>query len=539
MNMPMPASPSRRATLPAIVTAARAGALGHAWSQFEAGGYDRETDDAGALAVKGRLLKDRALAAAPEARPALFAEAARAYAAADALSPQPYTRINVATLTLLAGDAAGAAAIAGDLIDWMNAAGDVAETPYYLAATRAEAELLQRDRDAAEALLAEAIGHDPDGWADHASTLRQLGLILSAQRAPTDWLDRYRPPRSLHYAGHLAIAADDHAALSASVAAAIAASHIGFGYGALAAGADIVIAEELLAAGAELHVVLPTAVDIFVAQSVAPYGADWVRRFHACLTAATEVRSATGVTGAYEPLATQLAADNAMGAAVLNARLLESSAVQLLVVDDGPGRYGEGRGTARDGTRWAASGRAQSVLVAPRTAPVAASGRTPPEGRPDRRLAAMLHIAFDGIDTLDDGAFAEMLDTVIAPFRRRIAESTVIPELTLPAGNARIIGFATPEAALAYAAPLLAGPTSASALRIAAHYALAHWLTEPVALVGPGVAELGQIAAASLPGTITTSEAFATALMAAPGEAPRAEPIGEVGTLRLFAFSAD
>jgi hypothetical protein len=530
---------SRRATLPAIITAARAGALGHAWNMFDAGGYDRETGDAGALAVKGRLLKDRALAAAPDARPALFAEAAHAYAAADALSPQPYTRINVATLTLLAGDATGAATIAGDLIAWMDVAADVAETPYYLAATRAEAELLRGHRDAAEALLAKAIGHDPDGWADHASTLRQFGLILSAQRAPADWLNRYRPPRSLHYAGHLAIAADDHAALSASVAGAIASSHIGFGYGALAAGADIVIAEQLLAAGAELHVVLPTAIDIFVAQSVAPYGADWEQRFQSCLAAATGVRSATGITGAYEPLATQLAADIAMGAAVLNARLLESSAVQLLVVDDGPGTYGEGRGTARDGTGWAASGRAQTVIVAPRTAPVAASGRAPPEGRPDRRLAAMLHIAFDGIDALDDGAFAEMLDTVIAPFRARIAASPITPDVTLPAGNGRIVGFATPEVAWAYAAPLLAGSPSIHPLRIAAHYALAHWLTDPAALVGPGVAELGQIAAVALPGTITASEAFATALMAAPHEPPRAEPIGEVGNLRLFALSVD
>lgn len=46
----------------------------------------------------------------------------------------------------------------------------------------------------------------------------------------------------------------------------------GFAWGALAAGADIVIAEHLLASDAELHVVLPCPVEQFEAQSVAPAG---------------------------------------------------------------------------------------------------------------------------------------------------------------------------------------------------------------------------------------------------------------------------
>jgi len=96
-------SPPRRPSLPAIITAARAGALDQAWVQFEQGGYDRATTDPGALAVKGRLLKDRALCAPPAERSSRFAEAAAAYTAADAIAPQPYTRINIATLSLLAG----------------------------------------------------------------------------------------------------------------------------------------------------------------------------------------------------------------------------------------------------------------------------------------------------------------------------------------------------------------------------------------------------------------------------------------------------
>ena len=535
----VPISPSllRRPGLPAIITAARAGALDQAWAQFEQGGYDRATTDAGALAVKGRLLKDRALCAPLAERSSRFAEAAAAYAAADAIAPQPYTQINVATLSLLAGDTDQATRTARRLLDWLDSTTDFAETAYYLSATRAEALLLCGDREASEQALAEAISHDSDGWADHASTVRQLALILAAQHANSEWLDRYRPPRSVHYAGHLGIASENHGALSAAVSAALTDARAGFGYGALAAGADIVIAEALLAAGAELHVILPTAIENFVGQSVAPYGAAWVTRFRGCLAAASSLLEATSVTGGYEPLATQLAADIAMGAAVLNARRLQSTAVQLLVVDDGPGPFGDGQGTARDGLRWRAGHRPQTILVIPRSAPVAASGQGSPEGRPDRRLAAMLHIAFDGIDRLDEGAFADALDAVIAPFRRSVNSSGVTPDLTLPAGNARIVAFATPEAAWAYARMLMAQSAQPFPLRIGGHYTLAHWLSDPAALVGRGVAELGQIAAAAMPGAVTVSEAFATALMAAPGTVPDAEPLGEAGSLRLFGLA--
>ncbi len=537
MIAPMPNSSFRRATLPAIITAARAGALDHAWSLFEQGGYGQADGDCAALAVKGRLLKDRALLAARHERATLFAQAAQAYAAADALSAQPYTRINLATLKLLAGEPASAMNIAGDLLEWLNSGEGFAETPYYLAATRAEALLLRGQRAASEQALATAIAHDPDGWPDHASTLRQLTLILEAQGGGTDWLDRYRPPASLHYAGHLGIAATDHALLTDAVTRTLTEARVGFGYGALAAGADIVIAEALLAQGAELHVILPTVVETFIAQSVAPYGTNWVDRFRTCLAAADTLHEATGVTGSYEPLATELAADIAMGAAVLNARRLQSSAAQLLVVDDGPGPFGNGRGTARDGERWSAAGRKQSILVAPRTAPVVASTHTLAQGRPDRRLAAMLHIGFDGVDSLDEGGFAAALDTVITPFRERTAIDGAEPRLILPAGNARIVAFDKPEAAWAYARTLMAQSRHPYPLRIGGHYALAHWLTEPAALVGRGVAELGQISDVAMPGVITVSQAFATALMAAPGVTPVGEPVGEVGSLTLFALT--
>ncbi len=524
-------------SLSAIITAARAGSLDYARGLFLAGGYEGRDDDPGALAVKGRLLKDLALRSPAGDRQAKLADAAAAYAAADRLAPQPYTRINMATLTLLAGDRAKAAAIAGDLLDWLDADTGIAETPYYLAATRAEALLLCGNAAAAEVALEAAFAADPDGWTDHASTLRQLRLILAALGAPDLWLDRFRPPCSLHFAGHLGVAPGS--GLGEQVARFIAEKRIGFGYGALAAGSDIIIAEALLAAGAEVHLVLPVAADTFRRQSVAPYAAEWATRYQYCLDAATSVRELTQVSGDYEPLATALAADVAMGSAVLNARMLDSEAVQLLVVDDGPAPFGSGLATARDGIRWAATGSPQRVIVHPRQADIPASGaRATPEGRPDRRLAAMLLIAFAGLDTLDDSAFAEIVDSMLVPLRNSIGRMVVQPDIVLPAGNARIVGFADPGAAWRFGQALLSSHAGPLPMCIAGHYALAHWLDAPPALVGPAIVELERIVARAMPGVVTVSETFASALSVCDAPAAQAEWIGELDDgARLFALT--
>jgi len=524
-------------SLSAITTAARAGSLDHAQAMFVAGGYEERQDDPGALAVKGRLLKDMALRAPPGTGIATLADAAGAYAAADKLAPQPYTRINVATLTLLAGDPVKAAVLARDLLDWLSADTAIAETPYYLAATRAEAHLLCGNPIAAEAALDEAFAADPDGWTDHASTLRQLRLILAETGAPGTWLDRFRPPGSLHFAGHLGVAPDSD--LGATVSRLITGNRIGFGYGALAAGADIVIAEALLAAGAELHLVLPVAVDVFRSQSVAPYAPEWTPRFQACLDAATSVRELTRVSGDYEPLATALAADVAMGSAVLNARMLDSAAMQLLVVDEGPAPFGSGVATARDGLRWAATRFPQELVVFPRDADVPPSGaRAMPEGRADRRLAAMLMISFAGLDSLDDNDFAQFVDSALLPLRAAIGRMDIQPDIMLPAGNARIVGFQDPAAAWQFAQALLSAQGGTLSMSIAGHYALAHWLDAPPALVGPAIAELQRISARAMPGVVTVSETFASALSVSAAPSPHAEWIGELDDGgRLFALT--
>ena len=125
-----------------IIAYARAGASAFAWERFAAAGYDRMTDDSAALGVKGRLLKDRALTVGGAERRRLYAEAAAAYRRAAELARSTYPLINAGTLSLLAGEAAQAEALARQVLQQIEIDPDEPETPYYRAATRAEALLL-------------------------------------------------------------------------------------------------------------------------------------------------------------------------------------------------------------------------------------------------------------------------------------------------------------------------------------------------------------------------------------------------------------
>ena len=525
----------RRASLPAIVTMARAGSLELAERLFRDGGYAGRAGDAAALAVLGRLLKDRAARLPAAQRPAAYARAAEAYAAADKAVPQPYTRLNVATLTFLSGERKWARTIAQDILDWLDSGAKIAETPYYLQATRAEALLLCGETDSASAALESAIAAQPEAWSDHAATIRQLGTICTAAGIDPGFLDPLRPPRALHFAGHLGIAPAGHEQLSAAVSSRIAEERIGFGFGALAAGCEIVIAEALIEAGAELHVFLPGTAEDFVAISVDPYGPQWRARFDRCIDAATELRCFPQPRGRYQPLGSRIAADVAMGAALMSAAQLETSAVQLLVIDEGDGEFGTGSETARIGRLWQGRGALQHVLRAPRTAPVAPSGsKAEPEGDPDLRLAALLRIEFDGLDELDEDDFARAVHEQLMPLRQALATLEAQPDLMLPAGNARIAGFADPACAWRYAQALLALPAGTLPIRLSGHYGLAHWLGDPPALVGRALADLETVAAGALPGVLTVSEPLARVLQLTPDGAPHVEHVGETGGIELY-----
>jgi hypothetical protein len=328
-----------------ILTLARSGATQRAWDAFIAAGLDG-VDNIDALTLKGRLLKDRARQAEGAERRALFAQSGAAYAQAATLRPDSYPLINAAAMTLFAGDDASAASIARDVLTLVDGDPAQGETPYWREATRAEALLLLGRVADAKASLAAAIGLAPQAWEDHASTLRQFAAILAERHENSSWLDQHRPAPSLHFSGILGIAPEDRNAAK-SIHDAIADIAPGAGYGALAAGADIIAAEAIVAGDAELHVVLPTGVEQFRQSSVAPFGMAWNARYDALIGAAA---SLTICSDDEEPSRADIALADyyAMGLAAERAVLLESRALAIRIEPSERPAFGD---------PWLASGR--------------------------------------------------------------------------------------------------------------------------------------------------------------------------------------
>lgn len=499
-------------SLPAITALARAGAVERAWALFRDSGYEGRGDDPAALAVKGRLHKSRARLAAGDARIDGFAAAAEAYAAADRLSPAPYLAINAATSRLLAGDPAAAAAQARTVLAVLDGPEPPADTPYYLAATRAEALLLSSDEAGAEAAMAEAALADPDGWADRAVTLAQLEEIGSALGRQLDWLERFRPPASLHFAGHIGIAAGGaaEASLAKQVDALIAAERIGFGYGALAAGIDMVIAERLVAAGAELHVVLPTSGERFEQQSVSPAGEAWVGRYRHLLERASSIKAADDWQGgAHDRIATRLASELAIGATLLKAQSLDAHAVQLIVLDD----EGGGINTANQARLWRDSRSSpQHVLTLSRETVVSAQF-PPEEPDPGRVVAALLAIRIEQPETSGSAHSSAQLAAQHAPVWQALAG---VPREQVRAGPGQWQIMLTDIAEAAAVVGAVLATTATTPVSLAVHYAIVTCVRDGAAQTmvpyGAAAAVPQRLLDATPPGLCMASEDFAVAL---------------------------
>lgn len=501
--------------MPAIIAYARSGALEHAWRLFHEAGLDAAADDPAALSLKGRLIKDRAAGAEPGERRRLFLEAAAAYGAAGQISGASYPLINAASLALLAGDAGQARERAASLLARLEVVGDDPdETPYYAMATRAEALLLTGEAARARQALEAAVALAPRAWEDHASTLRQFGLILPALGEDAAWLEALRPPRALHFGGGMGLAGPE---AGKAIADWLAGQRIGFGYGALAAGGDILIAEALAAAGAELHVVLPCPPAAFRQASVEPWGGDWPGRFDALLANCDSLHVAGSACPAggdpVSPQSLQLAAEVAMGRAVMLAKTLATDAVQLLVVEkdqgESPPRPG---GSAWMRQAWLEAGRPGEVLA---LHPGPAAG--PDDGAKPCALAAILTLQPPG------GLSPDLV--------RRIGALATGGGAPRWSGSALVMAFEAPRAAAGAALALAAGLGEAA--RIGLAYDVAESLPDPFGgadlLLGPAVERAASAAISAPPGAIHATGDFAAALHAGPqAGCPRTEYVGDL-----------
>ncbi|HEX3665625.1 MAG TPA: TRAFs-binding domain-containing protein [Rhizomicrobium sp.] len=527
---------SRAGVLISIIAHARSGALDRADRMFSEAGLSEVTDDPAVLSVKGRLLKDHALAATGSKRRSLYREAAQAYARAAEIGGATYPLVNAATLSMLAGQQRQAQMLARRILARID--NELGETPYWRIATRAEAQLLLGQIVAASNSLHEAIELAPTSFEDHASTLRQFGLILDELKTQRDWLDQYRPPRSLHFAGHMAVS-PVRSALESEVRRIIREERVGFGYGALAAGADIVIAEALVETGAELHLVLPGAMSAFRDVSVASLGGNWTRRFDKIIDRASSVRVIGKQTGPFSALEITLAAEAAMGNAVMRAEILMTEAVQLLILDRKSASPSVQTASGASAQLWKQSGRRQFVLTAPRTHKRI---RTGARRRPDKweRLAAILAIQLSVVSDDDVPARAlPRLAKVFASAGKQLAP----PRWT---GEYVVAIFASPADAAKMALSAADALRHLDQFRIAAHYGVIRLADDPFSssqfAAGTAAAVPVRILLSTPDSAIHVSEDFAAVLCAGPAAGrPHVEHVGdlpgcEANSFRLFSL---
>jgi CRP-like cAMP-binding protein len=317
----------------AALALARTGALDEALGLFDSFQLAKNAGDEDILCLGPRLRRDLAFRAGPPDAP-LLKKSAEEFEAVYAKTGGYYPGVSAAAAFAMAGDGPRAKKIAAKVAAECEALladiDDEAPT-YYPRATLAEALLIAGDRAAAERAFAAARVAEDFTPGKAATTRKQLHRLAAPLLLDAAWINAALPQRSaLYFSGPLVAEGVDEDKLTGAIDAFLKKHDVASAFGALAAGADIVIAERLLEAGVALNVQLPLTPDAFLARSVAPFGESWSRRFVACLERAQTVdwnRNAR-----IGPAAYRLGARVSMGKAIAQARALDGPALGFFAV---------------------------------------------------------------------------------------------------------------------------------------------------------------------------------------------------------------
>ena len=228
--------------------------------------------------------------------------------------------------------------------------------------------------------------------------------------------------RVVHFAGHMVdgpgrtgrMDPSDEAGVRRSVDKILEDRDVGFGYGALACGADLIVAEALLARGAELHVVLPFDADAFERTSVLPGGAHWSKRFRRCLAAATALHIVAEHRPGDHDVLFAHGTDVAMGKAILRASYLGSEAEQVVVWDEHASDSTSG--TGRDVQTWGEASRVTHVVPVVRSSgPPQGEDARDRSGGPSRVVRSMLFADVRGFSRLSEAQIPRFVQHVLQP----------------------------------------------------------------------------------------------------------------------------
>lgn len=504
-----------------VLTLARLGDTRRALRLYDDYGLGEE-DDVDSLSLKARLLKDLAFEAGDTPNREKLMAACDLYEAIHQRTNSSYPAINAASLALIAGETDLARRLAQEVVH--ETAPD-RRSGYFSLATLAEALAVLGDVEGATTALKRALAAPDADVGARSTTVLQLQRLVAAHSVAPGMealLELVQPPRVAMFCGNIFVGgAELEAKLAADMADLIARENVGFAYGALAAGSDIVIAEQLIARGAELHVVLPFAQAEFLEQSVAPAGEGWVERYHACVAAAASVTYASNMTymGGMEQFA--YGSKVTMGMARLRARQLHAEAIQLVIVED----RGDKTLSGSDVAAWRSTGgRSEVVLAPPLTRPTMPP--PPPEMDVERGVYGLMFTDYPGFSKLDERVLPLFWEEVMVRSARILEAYGEVIRQGNTWGDAIFAVFGDAPTAAAAALDLCEGLAAVdckrlgvregTAMRIALHYGSTYSGYDPVTkrmnYYGSEVSKAARIEPVTPSGSVYVTEPFAAVL---------------------------
>lgn len=228
------------------------------------------------------------------------------------------------------------------------------------------------------------------------------------------------------FCGHMFNAGSEaEGKLAARIAEVLEEQEISVGFGPLACGADILIAEALLDRGAELNLVLPFAETDFIEESVMCGGKDWLERYNACRKAAKTINFATPAD--YVGDDNQFAYNTlyAMGLAVLRAQKRNCNAVQIAVVSDQFASFSNTgiAGTKADMKLWQNLGRETIAIPAGKVPRNLTFPEREPIGDGTRReIRSIIFADYKGFSRIGERALPDFMNIIMGRIARVLNE---------------------------------------------------------------------------------------------------------------------
>lgn len=406
----------------AVLALARSGATERAeelYATFEL----QKVGSEDSAALGARIAKDKFFVRDRPGDPGDASRAAQLYQKAFEKSGGYYPAINAATMWFFAGDAARCKKMA-ECARERSARGQQDESPqarYWRVATHAEASLLLNDIDAARAAIEEAATFLDGDHSAAASTRVQLQRICAASKRDTSLLAPLKPPSVIFYAGHMIappggsgrFAASSEGMVLGEIEKMLDKHDVGFGFGSLACGSDILFAEALLARGAEVHVVIPFNLEEFKEVSVRRGGPGWEKRMDDCLAQAASVTQATRDAYLGDDSLFNYAARIAMGFARIKAQLL-STDIRMITVWNGEKPEFKA-GTAVDVAFWRERDLECEIIECGPPAKGTGNAVAPPldKREPARMIHPVMFADVKGFSKLSDNELAQFFEKVL------------------------------------------------------------------------------------------------------------------------------